>query len=597
MKFIAVDGEGYTVQETGAHVYHMMASSLGSSVVDPAGLRTVDCFKFLLDTKQHAKDAVLVGFAINYDVNMMLKDVGRVRLVELWKEGETRWRDYKITYLPSKFIAIKCYRTKRSVKVYDTFGFFQCSFAKALAGWDVPAPEQLDHMKASRSGFTVEQEAEILEYCLSECRALVDLMNALKASLDSVELKPRGWHGAGAIAGALLGRQGVKEHVQPDTEYGDVQQAIMHAYFGGRTELFQQGAFPTLYGYDIRSAYPAAMRSMPSLRGASMVHDRNHVPTADVISLHHVRWGTDPTAPIQPFPFRNRRQIIYPYQGEGYYWSCEVEAAIAIHGAAIEVLDGWVLKTPTEAKPFDFIDPIYEFRAQLKRDGHFGHQSLKLAINALYGKLAQGMGWKDELPPYRSYIWAGWITAMTRATMLRIASPDVAMICTDGIYFTTPQALKTSDELGGLEASELTDAFIAQPGIYEGHTPKGEVTRSRGVFAKEVNFADLRKGYEDDGPYYVSRFATTRFEGLGTAITKRNFKTWRRWIESERVISLYPSRKFVEDDEARPVRHVAPSGFPGTLSTVYEPKRSGMDAPGMADFLQALEQPMREEVT
>lgn len=597
MKFIAVDGEGYTDDESGVHYYHMMASSIGSSIVDPNGLRTVDCFKFLLGLKDYAPNAIIVGFAVNYDINMMLKDVGRVKLVELWVEGETRWRDYKITYLPSKFFGIKCYKTKRSVRVYDTFGFFQCSFAKALAGWSVPAPEQLDHMKASRSSFTAAREAEILEYCQSECNALVNLMDQLDGSLQSVGLNPSGWHGAGAIAGALLGREGVRDHVQPDFMYGDVQVPIMHAYFGGRTELFQQGAFPALYGYDIRSAYPAAMRALPSLKGAVMCRDPRHVPTSDVISLHHVRWKTDPLAYIQPFPFRNRRQIIYPSQGEGFYWSCEVAAAQAIHGRDIEVLDGWVLDAPEEAKPFSFIDPIYEERARLKREGHFGHQSLKLAINALYGKLAQGMGWRDQDPPYRSYIWAGYITAMTRATMLSLASPDVAMICTDGIYFSQPQDLTESDELGGLEAGVLRDAFIAQPGIYEGRTDKGEVTRSRGVFAKEVDFADLRAGFEEHGPYYVSTIRTTRFEGLGTAMVKRHFRTWRRWIESERRISLYPSRKFLANDDERPVRHVAPSGFPGTLSAAYEKKRSGMDAPGMTDFLQALEQPMREEVT
>lgn len=596
--FVAVDGEGYTDPDTDIHYYNMMGSSLGSHVVDHNGLRTIDCLRFLLDTKEAAgKGSVLVAFAFSYDVNMMLKDVGKVKLVELWTTGETRWRDYKLEWLPSKSFYIRDVRRKRSVKVYDTFGFFQCSFAKALAGWNVEAPEQLDHMKQSRSRFTPEREAEIIEYCLSECRSLVELMDMLKASLDSVNLPTSSWHGAGAIAAALLRRERVGEHVTPDDEWPeDVRTPIMHAYFGGRTELFQQGEFDTLYGYDIRSAYPAATRKLPSLRGAKFTRVEDHYPTDDVISLHHVRWNTDPRATVQPFPFRNRRQILYPYQGEGWYWSNEVAAALELHPTGIDLIDAWVLEPATDARPFAFIDPIYEERARLKREGHFGHQSYKLAINALYGKLAQGMGHKGRTPPYRSYVWAGYITAATRAAMLRVACEDVAMICTDGIYFTSPQPIIESDELGGWEASLVTDAFIAQPGIYEGRGEKGEVKRSRGVFAKEVDFDDLREGYRELGPYYISRLKTTRFKGLGTAMVERSFRTWRRWCTSERKISLYPSRKYLEDDEARPVRHSAPSGLPGIISTAYDPKRSGMDAPGMVDFIQALEQPMREEV-
>lgn len=599
--FVGVDGEGITFNEGEPQRYVMLASSLGNSVIDMDGLRTIDCFEFLFRTKAEApRDSQLVGFAFNYDVNMILRDVGKAKLVRLWKNGKVVWRDYFIKWIPSKMFQITDRNTRRGVLVYDTFGFFQCSFAKALKGWDVPAPEQLDHMKASRSDFNESRVREILDYCHAECRALSVLMDRLKASMDSVNLKTSQWHGAGAVAAALLKREKVHKHVQPDENYGNMELAFRHAYFGGRTELFKQGRFDALYGFDIRSAYPAAAVTLPSLKDATFRHAGKSKPVSGEISLHKVKWSTDPDGYIQPFPFRDGRSIYYPPQGIGYYWSCEVEAALERFGDDIRILSSWKLVAPYgHIKPLAFVRDIYAERAKLKAAGHFGHQSYKLAINALYGKLAQGTTWNGRPPPFRTYIWAGIITAQTRARMLRMASPDVVMICTDGIYFDAPQPQlreQLSNDLGGLEESIYTDAFIAQPGIYEGTTPDGKVQRSRGVFAREIDFPALREGYDREGPYFTLHISSTRFVGIGTSIIRRSFDGWQKWLTEPRRIGLYPSRKFIRDDTERPVIHIAPTGFEGLTSDPYIPKRSGMDAPGMRDWVQSLEQPMREEV-
>lgn len=593
----------------GDHRYVLLANSLRGSIYDPDGLSTRDCLRFLLDTKTWAgKKSALVGFAFNYDINMMLRDLGKARLVELWESGECRWYDFRLAWIPSKMFTVTEY--KRTARVYDTFGFFQCSFAKALKGWNVDAPEQLDEMKAARSTFTEEEIDEITSYCYGECEALVTLMTRVEESLLSVNLKPKTWVGAGSIAGSLLRREMIHEKVQSDDSYGDeICAGIMSAYFGGRTELFKQGEFSHLYGYDIRSAYPFAMQALPSLVESTFERTGNDDAFGERLVLLHVRWRTDPHSPVQPFPVRSKRTIVYPFQGEGWYWSCEVEAARA-HHPDIEVLDAFELHHPDEY-PFRFINDVYLERAKLKDEGHFGQQSLKLAINALYGKLAQGMGWKGNTPPFRSYVWAGWITAVTRARMMQLASADsdhVVMVCTDGIYFDRKQKVKCSNTLGGLEASVISDAFIAQPGIYTGQGTDGQVVRSRGVFAKEIDFDDLRKGYLEKGPYYVSRKPSTRFIGVGGCITIRDFQHWRRWtvadgktvcvtcgrIHPPRRLSLYPSKKFIRNDDERPTVHM-PSEGPGTPSEPYEPKRAGMDAPGMLDWIQSLEQPLREE--
>lgn len=591
--FIGVDGEGYTIEETGDHIYYMMASSLGNSVYDEAGLSTYSCFRFLLDTKRFAgKNSILVGFAFNYDINNMLRDVAKSHLVELFKTGRTRWRHYRLQWTPNKYFTISDWRKRESVRVYDTFGFFQTSFVKALEGWRIDAPPMIEHMKRRRSDFTPEMAERVLEYCVAECVSLVDLMNALRDSIRSVNLPVSQWHGAGAIAAALLAREGVHNHVQRDSVYGDLQPSILAAYYGGRSEVFKMGEFPELWGYDIRSAYPAACVELPSMVGASFVKG---TPAPGEIALQYVRWRCDPNSYIMPFPFRHKRVIYYPAEGEGWYWSVEVEAAKAIHGNRIEIIDSFRLEAPNgHIKPLSFVRPIYEERARLKREGHFGHQSYKLAINALYGKLAQGTSFdKRRDPRFRTYVWAGWITATCRARMLSLATPDVVAIATDGIYFDRDPDYECGDGLGELEKGSMRDAFIAQPGIYAGTNSKGEVIKSRGVYPKEIDFRDLREGYRKYGPYYESVRPSTRFVGLGTVLTLRNFSDWRKWREGERRINLHPTRKFVVDPDARPIVHTPPLRVAEGPSEAYTPKTSGIDAPGMVDFIQALEQPTR----
>lgn len=593
--FIGVDGEGITIDDTGEHRYVMIASSLGNSVVNPNGVSTQDCFRFLFETKSAGGDgSALVGFAFNYDINMILRDVAKPHLAQLWLEGVTIWRRFRLQWLPSKWFTVTDLSIGRSVTVFDTFGFYQCSFAKALAGWRVPAPPMLDHMKASRSQFTASKISEMLEYCHAECEALATLMDQLKASLDSVNLPVTKWHGAGSIANSLLGREGVHEHIQPDETYGDLVPGIMGAYFGGRTELFQQGEFSELFGYDLRSAYPAACLTLPSLIGARFIRDKRCRPKWNEISLHHVKWKVPTDSYIMPFPFRYRRRIFYPAEGEGFYWSCEVAAAKAIHGRNIQILDSWKLDGPNLGdRPLSWVEPIYKERARLKREGHFGHQSYKLAINALYGKLAQGVGYKGRDPRFRTYVWAGWITAYTRARMASLATPDVVAIATDGIYFTSDPGHTCGPNLGELEPSYMSDAFVAQPGIYTGTSSDGVVKKARGVYTGDVDYDDLRIGYREEGPYFVYERDSTRFVGLGTVMTLRRFDTWRRWVTAPRQVSLYPARKLVVNDAARPTRHAAPRIVCSDRSEPYSPKRSGIDAPGMVDYIQALEQPMR----
>jgi hypothetical protein len=591
--FSGIDGESYTVE--GEHRYVLLMESTGAHIFEPNGLGTKQCFDFLLSLP---KKKIYVAFGLNYDVNMMLVDFGKARLKELWTDGECLWFGYKIEWIPGKWFRIK--KGNDSIRIDEVFGFFQTSFLRALEKWKIPPQDQamIEKMKGSRSVFDDGMRKQLIEYCHLETVLTNQLMEAVRGSTKSVGLQVQRWNGAGAIAASILKRGGVKDHiVRHDDLEKEVQYATLKAYFGGRTELFQQGRFRRLYQYDIVSAYPYAAISLPSLTKGYWKYEKTYNPQWEH-AIWHVRWRiTDPT--ISPFPYRYKgARICYPSNGEGWYHACELRAALsASPSGGIDVLDGYVFHCANSDRPFYFVPLLAAEKVKYKRKGHGGEKILKLGLNAMYGKLAQGKGYKDTIPPYQSFFWAGEITARTRARMLELAhlSPEnVVMIATDGIFYKEDPRVRFTDELGGLDKTILSDCFTAQPGVYRAFTDDGtEIRKSRGFFAKEIDFEQLEQGFTEQGPYFIGNYLSTRFVGLGTALMSKDMGHWRSWQKKTRKLTLHPSVKRLLDSESRPVLHLPPIlSEPVVPSAPYTPKGAGY-LEDEEDAIQGKEQPLK----
>ena len=592
-RFIALDGEGIEDR------YVLLACSNGEYTENPEGLSTVDCFKFILELPKPPGSAY-VGFFFTYDINMMLRDIPLPKLKRLWNDKWLFWRGYILEWTPTKSFTIRRETPNRSRTIYDVGGFFQCSFVKALETWQAAPPEAIERiggMKEQRDTFDQTDRNEIRDYCLEECRYLVTLMDKLQGALHTANLTPNTWQGAGSIAARLLQREGIKRHRQPDTHWGeDIYEAILHSYFGGRVELFLQGNHDGITAYDVTSAYPYAATLAPSLQGSFCNTDR--IPEW---GLCHVRWSLPTDTTICPFPFRHKKGIYWPTNGEGYYHACEVREAIKAYGDAIELIEAWEYTPENDTKPFAFIQEAFNARAEFKRTGNPAEKAIKLGLNALYGKLAQGIGYRGKPPAHRSYLWAGFLTAHCRSTMFRLAMEhphSVVMVATDGIFLNQDPQWETQEGvLGALTKSEYPYMFTAQPGVYS--TLDGTVNKTRGFTHKEIGFDNLSKGYQRMGPFYVAHYETRRFVGLGSSLHRKTMDDWRTWPNSQRKLSLYPSRKWVtqwqdpeewrEDPQAY-VRHYPPT-VEG-VSEPYSPKTPDLTAiPGAVEFQELQEQP------
>lgn len=582
---IAIDGEGVTDDENSPQRYTLLAASTGQ-YIEGHDLSSEQCFDLLLSLP---KRSLCVGYSINYDINMWLKDLPVDNLTELWEDGHTEWRGYWLVWHPGKMFSIgrergiKPYRThdgtvkkritySEHLTIWDVFGFFQASFVKALNEWEigtVAQRERIERMKAARGTFVDEDKAQVRAYCEDECALLAAMVRKLIEYARSVGLTLTRFDGAGAVASAMMRKFRVDECIGLPPK--DVHTATMHGYFGGRFETAIIGHIDRAYAYDINSAYPNQTQHLPCLREGHCEWSKYRKGRVEQHGIYRVRWDLEGDLPKWgPFPYRlNNGAICYPMSGEGWYWGQEVSAALQLFPDDIDITDGFTLVRHCQCKPFAFVPRYYEMRRDLKACGNFGQIVLKLGLNSLYGKTAQSVGGKvigkaidgtliHDRPRYQSFVWAGMITAGCRAMILdaiRLAGAEnIVSIATDGIISLAPiKNLNIGSALGQWDSKVLRDIAIIQSGVYEyavvGNEESERVRRARGYSGREFDFGNLAFAFGLHHEHAVYSTSVQRFHGLGASLQRNPKLTqWRTWARMPKTVKLSPPNRVMYSD-------------------------------------------------
>lgn len=439
------------------------------------GIDGWDALKHLFNHAERGRQQVM--FAGSYDVTMMLKDTPQ-DVIETVVNGDTAVYDgLTISMIPRKMLILK-ERGKggRKVKLQDVFSFFGTSFVGACKEWigDSETLRIIADMKDQRSLFDPSQLPNIEKYMNHELDLLVELMESLRDKLAFAGLRPRSWHGPGAVANSLLSREGVKAHLS-ETSTGHSIGA--RAYFGGRFEPFQIGTHTgKVYGYDIRSAYPHALRNLPSLgkdpQWKRTVND-------DRFGFHVVRYEGVGRLP-HAIPYRSSDgAVCWPNQALTCVWDDEYRVLQRLYPGTYTHVETWTLADwgwRRKARPFAFVETLYNERNRLKSEGHPAQLAYKLALNSVYGKLCQTVGAEHipsesawHIPQWAQPEYASMITSNCRARILEAAhqagSATIA-IETDGIYTTKKLDLPLSTNLGDWEETEYDGIMYLQSGYY-----------------------------------------------------------------------------------------------------------------------------------
>ncbi len=147
-EFIAWDGEG--PQDAG---YALFGNSHGDELCDPF-LPTVRCLDFLLSCGSRNPLAIHIGYGINYDVSMILKDLPWRALAMLKEYTVTQWKGYRLEYVPRKWFTVS--KDGVRVKLYDICSFFAGAYVPALKEFGIGTNDEialLMSQKARRGKF------------------------------------------------------------------------------------------------------------------------------------------------------------------------------------------------------------------------------------------------------------------------------------------------------------------------------------------------------------------------------------------------------------------------------------------------------------
>jgi hypothetical protein len=376
------------------------------------------------------------------------------------------------------------------VTIHDTRSFFQTSFYNALTDFQIGTDaerESIRQMKAARADFDADRIDEITAYCRMECRLLADLVAELRDRFTLVDMSAHPFEGPGPVAGRALtmhvGRQRQSEY-RRELPAGLVDYA-QNAYYGGRFETSALGTVHgPVWGYDIGSAYPAAMLQLPCLdhgrwhnwhatggrngrRLAAEIEAESFYVARLTYQMPGIENDERDTAwrVMGPLPHRLKGSgsIINPLGGAGWYWSPEIPPYA-------EVFETWTYERTCDCVPFEWVGELYDRRAEMEADRKGSGIALKLTLNSLYGKLAQRVG----TAPHYNPIWAGLITAITRAKVYQVYldHPEtVVMFATDAVFMTEPAPeLTIGRNLGDWELENdgkpYDDFCVFRPGIY-----------------------------------------------------------------------------------------------------------------------------------
>ena len=614
---------------------------------DGSRLTTWQCLAFLTALR---KDRRYVAFWFDYDVSQIVRDLPEWALRRL--AGISRGRGdrefvyvkdpatgalYGLRHISHKFLTIvrvgkpvvdsdgavvlgsqgKPKRVPGSgarITIYDVSGYFQGPFLQVLDDWEVGTAEErrlIANGKLSRSAFTLPLPSWVKAYNLLECRLLAQLMDAVDGTAARLGLVLRKWYGAGTLAELLLDKHDIGHYREEAPRNAELTDAIDRAYFGGRFETAVIGIVPELHNIDIASAHPAAMVTLPCLAHGKWRHHtrigRRKVEALHASAVVKVRWDVSLAcaAGFGPFPYRGRDgSLRYPLMGRGWYWVEEVRAAMNCFGVdCFLVEEAWEFVPECDHQPFAWVPGVYAERQRLgkNRQGRI----LKLALNSVYGKLAQTVGKAS----YAEFVWAGMITARTRARMLEVlekASSHLLMIATDGAYLDCSPVsvgigISDTPALGGWEydanAHLHRDVLIVEPGLWLSHTgdvlgKEGEsrsVVRARGFGTQTLAATNaherlldafMRDGIDAEvviGPEHLVEGAAMpmAYVGYRAALYRGRPEEVGTWQPFQKKISFNPSPKRVAipGDEGKSLVRTRPAPTGGKLV------RFGIDEP------------------
>lgn len=424
----------------------------------------------------------IFAWNLDYDARAILALLPEEILLELALTDFHNSPHFKIHYVPRKFLVITYKQHK--YQFFDLMQYYGTSLNNAAKEYLGVEKLDVDTKRLSNDeAYRRKNLNLIIKYCIrdAELTSRLGLMNVeMYAELG---VHTNSWFSTGYIAGKyFLANGGI-----PRYHNRDAQRYAYYSYAGGRFECFKRGQFDEAYKYDLTSAYPAVIATLPNLDKGKWVREQKLDYDADLI-FAHVRAKTFDNY-VQPLHVKQNGLVMFPEIGEHnrVVTKSELEVMRDYELAEIEVQDAWHFYAESSDKPFATVRDMYEERAKLRKAGDKRQIVLKVVMNSLYGKFIQITpeiipDVVNKVGPLFVPAYAAEITAQTRVALLRtILEKELEPIA----FFT--DAIITEDKmsvprktLGSWDLEKKGELVLLGCGVYGFNDSDSPDTHARG---------------------------------------------------------------------------------------------------------------------
>ena len=497
--------------------------------IEPNGIDDVLAF---LRRKQNA---IYFCYNLRFDVQSIIKLLPRENIIELGTKDlhKTQYGDYFLTYIPKKMFSIR--KKAHAVHIFDIAQYYQGmsldTAAKQYLGDSKSATELgLDRKRiGSERGYYEQNRDNILKYCRKDAQLTQSLALFMENTFAKIEFegnepvinfnRPVS---IASVAAKWMRERSVKYPMIPQyIKNAGWYLAAEQSYRGGRFSTLQRGYFDSpLFDYDLNSAYPATMVTLPNWSdGKFEIIDATNqlrfddaeyawmLVEFDCPHIPHVsatNWKWDEVIQMEDGTMREmkviapNKRIFYP-TGKRTRWLTKLDIDFLERNGyeyQIQYGVGWKRKTDKYENPFAWMRDFYEKRKLVKARGDFAVQyAMKIFLNSLYGKTVQKTG--DRFSGMQNFFYGSYITSDCRNKVNQVCEDNpntVVNIATDGVLCTKKiSGLTLSDKLGDWEYTKYKSGIVLGNGMRQLWYDEPKIDKH----GNEILFVSYARGLTD----------------------------------------------------------------------------------------------------
>lgn len=496
-----------------------------------------DCLHFLCRHK--TRKLISFWYNLKYDFQALLKWLHPDDWKTIYTKGELIYNDWKITYIPKKMLMFRNLKLKQCWKHYDISQYYRMKLDDA--GHKYFGMGKLEHGK-DLSNLTLKdiKSKEIIKYCIRDAVITKRLADRWINICWDQGLQTKNFCSTASTSSRYFMSKVNIFTVNSFLKNSQGMRMLEDAWntvSGALISTYKRGYFPSVYEYDINSAYPHAMSNFPDVRNGYFIRSKKQsdldraylgwIKCRVDISDYHNGYYTPPL-PI----LRDNKPNYYPAGNYETYLTLSEYKNYSKY-FDIQFIEGtlWIPDKEITYLFKDIITKLYTKRKQTidENENFF----IKIILNSIYGKFLQKNRVVDpdkkDFGKYRTGILfnpfiASYILADTRIAifnfMVNLNSVDIIACFTDSVITKTQLNIPNSSVLGDFAPASKGEMVIIGSGVYtiKGQKLKNRLRGFKPSDKESDNLFELLKKYYDKDEIPVQ--TTVNYSPLLTIIRK-----------------------------------------------------------------------------